>query len=43
MENDRRDFIKKTITGAASFSFRGILPGCNAKSYARIVRTNERI
>src|SRR5450759_5259052 len=43
MENNRRDFIKKTMTGAAAISFGGILPGFNAKSYASIVGANERI
>ena len=43
MENNRRDFIKKTITGAAALSFGGILPGFNAKSYASIMGANERI
>lgn len=39
----RRDFIKKTVTGAAALSFGGVLPGFSAKSYARILGANERI
>lgn len=41
--NSRRDFIKKSVTGAAALSIGGILPGFNASSYARIVGANERI
>jgi len=43
MKNNRRDFIKKTMTGAAAISFGGILPGFDAKSYASILGANERI
>ena len=43
MENSRRDFIKKTITGAAVASFGGVLPGYSAKRYSRILGSNERI
>lgn len=39
----RRDFIKKTVTGAAALSLGGVLPGFNAGSYARIIGSNERI
>jgi len=41
--DSRRDFIKKTVTGAAALSFGGVLPGFSAKSYARILGANERI
>lgn len=41
--DSRRDFIKKTVTGAAALSFGGILPGFTASSYARIMGANERI
>ncbi|WP_395805844.1 Gfo/Idh/MocA family protein, partial [Daejeonella sp.] len=45
MENseNRRKFIKKTLTGAAVLSFGGVLPSFSAKSYARILGANERI
>jgi predicted dehydrogenase len=43
MKNTRRDFIKKTVTGAAAVSLGGILPGFSAKSYASIIGANERI
>lgn len=43
MENSRREFVKNTIKAAAAVSLDGILPGFNAKSYARIVGSNERI
>lgn len=43
MENNRRTFIKKTMTGAAALSLGGILPGFSAKSYARIPGANERV
>lgn len=39
----RRDFIRKTVTGAAALSFGGILPGFSASSYNRILGANERI
>lgn len=41
--DSRRDFIKKTVTGAAALSFGGVLPGFSASSYARILGANERI
>ncbi len=41
--DNRRDFIKKTVTGAAALSIGGVLPGFSAKSYARILGANERV
>lgn len=41
--NTRRNFIKKTAIGTAALSVGGILPGFTAKSYARIMGSNERI
>jgi predicted dehydrogenase len=41
--DSRRDFIKKTVTGAAAISFGGVLPGFSASSYAKIMGSNERI
>jgi predicted dehydrogenase len=43
MDNLRRDFIKKTVAASAAISLGGILPGFNAKSYASILGSNERI
>lgn len=43
MNNNRRNFIKKTVTGATALSLGGILPGFSAKSYAGIIGANERI
>lgn len=43
MENNRRDFIKKTMMSAAAVSLSGMLPGFSAKSYASIKGANERI
>ncbi len=43
MINSRRKFIKQAVTGAAAFSVGGVLPGFNAKSYARIPGANEKI
>ncbi len=43
MENSRRDFVKKTLIGTTALSFGGILPGFSAKSYARIMGSNERL
>ena len=43
MENNRRAFIKKAVTGAAAISVGGILPGFSAKSYGSIFGSNERI
>lgn len=41
MENSRRSFFKKTALGAAGFTIAGM--GMSAKSYARIVGSNERL
>ncbi|MBO9637948.1 MAG: Gfo/Idh/MocA family oxidoreductase [Siphonobacter aquaeclarae] len=41
--NTRRDFLRKTLTGATALSVGGILPGFSPKSYARISGANERI
>ena len=39
----RREYIKKTAAGSAAIAMGGILPGFSAKSYNRIVGSNERI
>lgn len=41
--NSRRSFIKKTAVGSAALLAGGILPQFSAKSYARIVGSNEKI
>lgn len=41
MENSRRDFIKKSTLGVAGFTLAGM--GMSAKSYARIVGSNDRL
>jgi hypothetical protein len=41
--NSRRSFIKKTTTASAAISIGGILPAFSAKSYGRIIGSNERI
>jgi predicted dehydrogenase len=43
MENSRRNFLKKTITGSAALTIGGVLPGFSAKSYNRIVGANEKV
>lgn len=43
MANSRRDFVKKSIAGAAAASLGGVLPGFTPKSYDRILGANERI
>ena len=43
MENNRRDFIKKTALGAAALSFGGVLQGFSARSYGNIMGANGRI
>ena len=43
MENKRRSFIKKTAIGASAISFGGVLPGFSAKSYGKIMGSNERL
>ena len=40
---DRREFLKKAMVGAAAASFGGILPGFSAKSYANIKGANDRV
>jgi predicted dehydrogenase len=39
----RRSFIKKTTAASAAVSLSGILPTMSAKSYGRIIGSNERI
>ena len=39
----RREFIRKTLTGAAVAGLGGILPGFSARSYANILGANDRI
>ena len=41
--HSRRSFIKKTTAASAALSFGGILPAMSAKSYGRIIGSNERI
>ncbi len=41
--NSRRSFIKKTTAATAAVSLGGILPAFSAKSYGRIIGSNERI
>ena len=41
--HSRRSFIKKTTAASAAISFGGILPAMSAKSYGRIIGSNERI
>jgi len=43
MENSRRDFVKKTLAGSALTVAGGILPGFSARSYSRIMGSNEKI
>jgi len=43
MENSRRDYIKKNLTGTATIDIGGILPEFSAKSYNRITGSNEKI
>ena len=42
-DNDRRTFIKQSITGTALLSVGGVLPGFSARSYARILGANEKV
>ena len=39
----RRNFIKKTAASSAALSFAGLLPAMSAKSYSRIMGSNERM
>jgi len=43
VSNSRRNFIKKTTAASAAISFGGILPAFSARSYGRIMGSNERI
>ena len=43
MQNSRREFIKKTAMGTVGFALGGIATGFSAKSYAKIIGSNERI
>src|SRR5688572_19548427 len=43
MNNNRRNFIKNTIKGAAAVSIGSLLPSFTAKSYGSIIGANERI
>ena len=43
MKHSRRNFIKKTATGAAALSLGGMLSGFSSKSYSRIRGVNEKI
>lgn len=43
MENNRRTFIKKAVTGAAAVSVGGILPGFSTRSYNSIFGANDKI
>ncbi|CAN5617018.1 Gfo/Idh/MocA family oxidoreductase [soil metagenome] len=41
--NSRRNFLKKSLTGSAALTVGGILPAFSAKSYASILKSNEKI
>ena len=43
MKNSRRDFMKKSLAGSALAVAGGILPGFSARSYNRIMGSNEKI
>jgi predicted dehydrogenase len=43
VSDTRRSFIKKTTAASAAISIGGILPAFSAKSYGRIMGSNERI
>jgi len=43
ISHSRRSFIKKTTAASAALSFGGILPAMSAKSYGRIIGSNDRI
>lgn len=43
VSNSRRNFIKKTTAASAAVSIGGILPAFSARSYGRIMGSNERI
>lgn len=42
-KNSRRDFIKKTVAGSAALYAGGILPIFSAKSYKKILGSNDRV
>lgn len=42
-DSGRRDFLKKTLAGSALATFGGVLPGFSAKSYGRVLGSNEKI
>ena len=43
MENSRRGFMKKTVLGTTALSVGAILPSFSAKSYGRIIGSNDKI
>ncbi|MBA4167047.1 MAG: Gfo/Idh/MocA family oxidoreductase [Chitinophagaceae bacterium] len=43
MHNSRREFIRKSGLSAAALTIGGVLPGFSAKSYKKIIGSNERI
>jgi len=43
MSNSRRNFIKKTTAASVAVSVGGVLPTFSAKSYARIMGSNEKM
>ena len=43
LNNNRRDFLKKALTGVAAVSVGGILPGFSPRSYGNILGANDRI
>lgn len=43
MSSNRRDFLKKTVAGAAGITVAGSAMGMSAKSYSRIIGANDRL
>ncbi|MGV8096444.1 MAG: Gfo/Idh/MocA family oxidoreductase [Mangrovibacterium sp.] len=43
MSSNRRDFLKKTLAGAAGITVGGSAIGMSAKSYSRIIGANDRL
>jgi predicted dehydrogenase len=43
MSSNRRDFLKKASAGAAGIAIGGVAHGMSAKSYSRIIGSNDRI
>lgn len=41
--SSRRDFLKKAVTGTAALSLGGAIPATSAKSYSRIIGSNEKV